>query len=82
VIGRRAGRSCGKPLASKPSSTCGAPIAGSMSGTGASSDSLFCSTSCSAATDVITFTIEATRNTVSRVMAGTSPSRRLPKIPS
>jgi len=53
-----------------------------MSGTGASSASLPCSTSCSAATDVISLTMEATRNTVSRVIAVASPSRRLPNAPS
>jgi hypothetical protein len=70
VIGRLAGRSFGAPEASNPSSTWGDPSAGSMFGTGSSSLSLPCSTSCIAATEVITLVIEATRNTVSRVMGG------------
>src|SRR5436853_426503 len=43
-----------------------------MSGTGASRASLPCSTSCSAATEVIALVIDAMRNTLSRVIAGTT----------
>ena len=82
MIGDFAGRNCGTPLALNPSSTCGSLSAGSIAGTGASSESLPCSTSCKAATEVIALTIEAMRKTVSRVIAGPPGSRRWPKIPS
>ena len=52
--------------------------AASISGTGASNASLFCSTNCSAATEVISLTIEPMRNTVSGVIAGPSARRRRP----
>ena len=81
-MGRLAGRSFGAPPASKPSSTCGEPSVGSMLGTGSSSLSLPCSTSCMAATEVMAFVIEAMRKTLSSVIAGPASSARAPKTPS
>ncbi len=82
MIGRRAGRRRGAPAASKPSSTRGALNVGSMSGTGASSASLPCSTSCSAAIAVTILVIEAMRNTVSPVIAVPAARSRTPKAPA
>ncbi len=83
MIGRFAGRSFGAPAASKPSSTWGEPSAGSMFGTGSSSLSLPCSTSCIAATEVITLVMDAMRKTVSMVIAAApGSSTRGPKAPS
>jgi hypothetical protein len=54
-----------------------------MSGTGASSASLPCSTSCIAATEVIALVMDAMRKTVSGVIAAAPGSgARGPKAPS
>ena len=83
MIGRLAARSFGAPEASKPSSTRGEPSAGSILGTGSSSLSLPCSTSCIAATEVITLVMDAMRKTVSGVIAAApGSSTRGPKAPS
>ncbi len=82
MIGRFAGRRFGAPAASKPSRTCGALSAGSMLGTGSSSLSRPCSTSCMAAVQVTAFVIEAMRKTVSSVMAGPLARSRVPNAPS
>jgi hypothetical protein len=80
VIGLRAVRNCGTPRASKPESTSGEASVGSMFAAGSSSLSLPCSTSCIAATDVNSLTIEATRNTVSIDIF--APMSRTPNAPS
>ena len=49
---------------------------------GSSSLTFPCSTSCIAATDVITLVIEAMRNTVSRVIGALWSSERTPNAPS
>ena len=82
MIGRLAGRSLGAPAASNPSRTWGEPSAGSILGTGSSSVSLPCSTSCMAATEVIALVIEAMRKTVSSVIAGPLSRTRVPNAPS
>ena len=53
-----------------------------MSGTGPSTFSLPCSTSCMAAVEVMALVIEAMRKTVSSVIAVLSPSARTPNAPS
>jgi hypothetical protein len=53
-----------------------------MLGTGSSSFSLPCSTSCIAATDAMAFVIDAIRKTVSGVMPALASSARGPKAPS
>jgi hypothetical protein len=68
--------------ASKPSRTWCEPSVGSMSGTGASSASLPCSTSCIAATEVMALVIEAMRKTLSSVIGSGWPSARRPNAPS
>jgi hypothetical protein len=53
-----------------------------MFGTGSSTLSLPCSTSCIAATEVIALVIEAMRKTVSSVIGVLWSSARRPKAPS
>ena len=53
-----------------------------MSGTGASSASLPCSTSCIAATEVMALVIEAMRKTLSSVIGSGWSSARRPNAPS
>ena len=77
----RAGRSSGLPSGAKPSSTRGAASAGSSAPNGASSDSLPCSTSIMAATEVIALVMEAIQNTVSVVIAALPPASRRPAAP-
>ena len=60
----------------EPLQHLGEPSAGSILGTGSSSVSLPCSTSCMAATEVIALVIEAMRKTVSSVIAGPLSSAR------
>ena len=82
MIGPLAGRTFGAPAASKPSRTVGEPSVGSMLGTGPSSVSLPCSTSCMAATVAIALVMEAMRKTVSGVIPAGWSSPRTPNAPS
>ena len=81
-MGFCAGRSCGTPFASKPVRTWADPSVGSMLPAGSSSFSVPRSTSCSAATDVSSLTIEAMRKTVSVDMRDAVAMSRRPNAPS
>jgi hypothetical protein len=61
--------------------SCGEASSGSTSAIGQSSESFPCSTSRSAAAEVIAFVIEAIQNTVSAVIADPSGKARLPNAP-
>ena len=74
--------SCGTPFASKPASTWDDPSAGSMLPAGSSSFSLPRSTSCSAAIDVSSLTIEAMRKIVSLDIGDAVATSRKPNAPS
>ncbi len=78
----RASRSCGAPLASKPVRRRGDASIGSILPAGSSSFSLPRSTSCIAATEVSSFTMEAMRKIVSVVMRASAAEPREPIAPS
>ncbi len=82
MIGLVAGRSCGAPAASKPSSTCGCASSGKSSPMVCSRLSLPCSTSCMQAAAVTALVIEAIQNTLSGVTSAPPSMLCVPKAPS